>query len=193
MLFIFLIFRFFKNNSAQTLISLIKMARVVKTWESQIVIHLKSIFGWQEGEANREVGTLLNLPNRSAFSSLFIAGALEFRSRLIDKFPDSMKNLRTRMRETGNQRFPSALIPEIQEEELFPTQRELENLINRVVKKLKDSKTEPKSANEKTIYDRERNEIVSYFLMIIDFQAMGSAVGPGEEVEEDESELSEED
>lgn len=173
------------------------MARVVKTWEGQIVAYLKSIFGWQEGEANREVGGLLNLPNRAAFSSLFIAAAIEFRARLIDKFPDSMKDLRNRMKETENRKFPSSLIPELQEEELFPTQRELENLINRVVKKLRGSNIEPKSDNDKTIYDRERNELVSYFLMIIDFQAMGSAVGPGEEVEEesrgDESELSEED
>jgi hypothetical protein len=165
-------------------IKIIIMARAPKTWEDNIVEKLKNFFGWPEAQAKNEVGKLITLPNRSAFSSLFLAAALDYRKKLNNRFSDQLEKLMAVA--SNKKKYPSHLIPIMQEEGEFPTRKQLENILNRVVEKIR------KSEIDKQIYLREKDEIVSYFLTIIDFEAIGTEIKEENkeriESEEEESE-----
>ncbi len=150
------------------------MHRAPRTWESSIVEKLKKPFGWQEAEAKNEVGRLINLPNRNSLSSLFLAAAIDFRYRINQSYRDEMNVLVKGARDRGV--YPSMLIPEMQEKKTFPRRSKLETLVDETVTELRQSKEKPKTDNEIQVYLREKDEVVSYFLLLIDSEVFQSKV-----------------
>ncbi len=166
------------------------MTRVIRTWETSIVEKLKRPFGWQENEASNEVGRLIRLPNRNTLSALFLAAAVDFRYRIYETYGKQMRQLMERAK--GEKVYPSMIIPQMQQEKAFPKRSQLEELVNEVASILHPN--ELKTDTDKQIYLREKDEIVSYFLLIIDSESNETRINTNadiynfDEYEESESE-----
>jgi hypothetical protein len=152
-------------------------------WQDSVAQNLRE-FGWQQGKALQEIGGYFNIPNRTSLSPSFMAAALEFKKQFNKKYPGVLDEV-IKISKSDKERtaYPSAIIPEVQKtkgeksksKKIFPPVDELEAIIDKI--KIPNKKLAVGNrADPENIRLREKDELVSYFLMILDFEAFGSSI-----------------